>query len=72
MQWDKAIFLFLFLFYFFISNKKLVGIADKKNLYEPTLVMSDKTIRLVCAAANHTLVYKNNGDILVFGKNNNG
>ena len=39
------------------------------NINIPTLLMNDKNIRNIICGEYHTMIYKDNGDLLVFGRN---
>ena len=53
-----------------IANK----IINRSNtiIYKPTLLMSDKTIKNIICGYSHTIIYKDNGDVIVFGCNLSG
>ena len=42
------------------------------NIKIPTLLMNDRTIRNIVCGGYHTIIYKDNGDVLVFGHNKYG
>lgn len=42
------------------------------NVNLPILLMNDKTIKTISCGLAHTIIYRDNGDILSFGKNNYG
>ena len=39
------------------------------NINIPTLLMNDKSIKNIICGEFHTIIYKDNGDVLVFGCN---
>lgn len=49
-----------------------LGLGDFYTRNEPTLLMNDRTIKLISCGGYHCIIYKENGDLLVFGNNNFG
>ena len=49
-----------------------LGLGHNDNINVPTLLMNDKTIKNIICGTYHTIIYKDNGDILVFGDNDEG
>ena len=45
---------------------------DEDNIIIPTLLMKDKNIKSIHSGENHFLILKNNGEVWVFGSNQNG
>ena len=43
--------------------------GDYNNICNATLLMNDKNIKNIIRGTNHSIIYKNNGDVLVFGYN---
>ena len=60
------------LFVFGYNEYGQLGLNDKKYRYEPTLLMNDTNTKIICCGLHHTMIYKNNGDLLVFGCNISG
>ena len=44
-----------------------LGLGHNNDVNIPTLLMNDKTIKNIICGGYHTIIYKDNGDILVFG-----
>ena len=42
------------------------------HIKTPTLAYNDKHINSINCGAKHSIIYKNNGDVIVFGFNNQG
>eukprot|EP01091_Cochliopodium_minus_P008271 TRINITY_DN1844_c1_g1_i2.p1 TRINITY_DN1844_c1_g1~~TRINITY_DN1844_c1_g1_i2.p1 ORF type:complete len:312 (+),score=81.61 TRINITY_DN1844_c1_g1_i2:231-1166(+) len=59
------------LFVFGSNEYGQLGIGTLKNQKQPTplLLMKDETIKMIRLGGNHSIIYKENGDLLVFGKN---
>ena len=43
-----------------------------KYIHNPILLMNDKNIKMIYCGGYHSVIYKNNGDLLVFGNNKYG
>ena len=68
------LFYFLFfkiLIFLFLRFEQRLGFADSKRRKTPTLLLKDESIKQISTAYNHTLILKENGDVLGFGSNGN-
>jgi alpha-tubulin suppressor-like RCC1 family protein len=45
-----------------------LGLGDEKYLQEPTLLMQYKGVRHIRCNMNYTMICKNNGELLGFGR----
>ena len=46
-----------------------LGLGDNQNRNKPELLMTDPEIKQIICGDFHTMIYRNNGDVLVFGYN---
>jgi len=61
------------LFVFGSNCKSQLGLGHNITFtYEPMLLMTDLEIKLICCGDCHSMVLKNNGELLVFGFNSKG
>ena len=52
------------------------GFREEKQsenmITEPKLLMNDKTIKIIACGSRHSMIYKENGELLVIGNNDEG
>ena len=46
-----------------------LGLGDNQNRNKPELLMTDPEIKQIICGGYHTMIWRNNGDVLVFGYN---
>ena len=49
-----------------------LGLGHNENINIPTLLMNDESIKNIICGNQHTIIYKDSGDILIFGDNKYG
>ena len=49
-----------------------LGVGDNQNRNKPELLMTDPEIKQIICGFAHIMIYRNNGDVLVFGSNEYG
>ena len=62
----------------YCSNGDLIGMGenannqlapgDEKNLFKPTLLMKDLSIKSICSSEKSTLILRQNGEVTINGK----
>ena len=49
-----------------------LGLGDNQNRNKAELLMTDPEIKQIICGCHHTMIWRNNGDVLVFGYNGYG
>ena len=64
----KNFYFILFLFLFSRFEKKL-GFVEKESKYKPNFLLKDDSIKQISTSFAHSLILKENGDVIGFGSN---
>lgn len=56
----------------FKANDNIDIRNNNRYILMPTLLMNDINIKIIYCGRKHSIIYKNDGDLLVFGNNDNG
>ena len=49
-----------------------LGLGDNQNRNKAELLMTDPEIKQIICSDSHTMIWRNNGEVLVFGSNWHG
>jgi len=49
-----------------------LGLKDNQHRNIPTFLMDSQDIKSICCGIYHSMILKNNGDLMVFGDNSHG
>ena len=52
-----------------IMSDGQLGLGDNQNRNKAELLMTDPEIKQIICGNHHSMIYRNNGDVLVFGAN---
>jgi len=70
---DHNIFVFDNKVYVFGKNSHgQLGLKDNQHRNIPTFLMDGQDVKSICCGINHSMILKNNGDLMVFGDNSCG